>query len=175
MPFEIAKDSFVGPAGSLPMAPDDEVIRKLAMLIEGEGGACTRVVAARRHGFSRQRYFQLRDAYLAKGSAALHSEKRGPKRHYRRSTEVICQAIRHRFLDPDATCEVITQKLRQTGFKISKRSVDRIFSEFGLQKKTLSVPARPSRGQGRNASYASDGAPRTRRPEKSGAQRPPTA
>jgi len=38
------------------------------------------------------------------------------------------------------------QKLRQAGLRISKRSVDRIFAEFGLQKKTLPVPARPHAG-----------------------------
>jgi hypothetical protein len=37
------------------------------------------------------------------------------------------------------------------------------------------VPTRPSRGQGRNASHATGGAPRTCRPKKSGARRPPTA
>ena len=65
-----------------------------------------------------------------------------PKRNYRRSKEVVCQAIRHRFLDPDASSDVIAQKLRQCGLQISKRSVDRIFAECGLQKKTLQVPAR---------------------------------
>ena len=37
--------------------------------------------------------------------------------------------------------DVIAQKLQQTGFRISVRSVDRIFEEYGLQKKTLQVPA----------------------------------
>jgi hypothetical protein len=32
--------------------------------------------------------------------------------------------------------------LRQAGFPISKRSVDRVLAQFGLQKKTLSMPAR---------------------------------
>jgi hypothetical protein len=49
------------------------------------------------------------------------------------------QVIRHRFLDPQASPDVIAQKLRQTGFEISTRSVERVISEYGLQKKTLSV------------------------------------
>ena len=50
--------------------------------------------------------------------------------------------IRHRFLDPDASAEVIAQKLCQSGWEISIRSVQRVIEEFGLQKKTLSDTAR---------------------------------
>ena len=37
--------------------------------------------------------------------------------------------------------DVIAQKLRQTGFPISTRSVERVIGDFGLQKKTLSMPS----------------------------------
>ena len=70
---------------------------------------------------------------------ALQSQKRGPKTHYRRTAEVVRQVIRHRFLDPDASPEVIAQKLCQSGWEISIRSVQRVIEEYGLQKKTLSV------------------------------------
>jgi transposase len=141
--FDLRTSRFVGPGGFLDVAPDDEIIRKFAMLLEGE---CTRAgpkAAAERFGLSRQRYFQLRAAFLERGALGLHSQRRGPKSHYRRSREAVCQAIRHRLLDPEASSAVIAQKLRQCGVRISKRSVDRIFADFGLQKKTLSVPARP--------------------------------
>jgi hypothetical protein len=52
---------------------------------------------------------------------------------------VVRQVIRHRFLDPDATPEVIAQKLCQSGWEISIRSVQRVIEAYGLQKKTLSV------------------------------------
>jgi hypothetical protein len=141
--FDVARRTFLGPGGSLPAPADDEVSLKLAMLIEGECGRASRKRAAERYGFSRQRYFQLRAVFRDKGVMGLASGKRGPKTNYRRSGEVLCQAIRHRFLDPEASSEVIAQKLRQCGFTISKRSVDRIFSDYGLQKKTLQVSARP--------------------------------
>ena len=139
MQYDRATDAFVGSGGALPVLEDDEVSRKLAMLIEGECELGP-IKAVKKFGYSRQRYFQLRKAFLEKGAIALMSRPRGPKTNYRRSSEVVCQAIRHRFLDPDASSEVIAQKLRQCGFKISKRSVDRIFSEFGLQKKTVQMP-----------------------------------
>ena len=138
--YDLAEEAFVGPGGRLPVLGDDEVTRKLAMLIEGECSKLGPAKAAKKFGFSRQRYFQLRTAFCDQGARGLMSQKRGPKTRYRRSGEVLCQAIRHRFLDPDASSDVIAQKLRQSGFQISKRSVDRIFAEYGLQKKTLQVP-----------------------------------
>lgn len=140
--FDIANNTFVGPGGSLSLAADDEITRKLAMLIEGECGKAGPKQAAERFGYSRQRYFQLRTAYAQKGAQGLKNLPRGPKRHYRRSPEAVCQAIRHRFLDPDASSDVVAQKLRQAGLPISKRSVDRIFADYGLQKKTLPVSSR---------------------------------
>ena len=137
--YDARKSAFVGPSGSLLVLPSDEVSRKLAMLVEGECGELGPSQAAEKFRFSRQRYFQLRLAFHEHGALGLVSQKRGPKTNYRRTDELVCQAIRHRFLDPDASSDVIAQKLRQCGFKISKRSVDRIFAEFGLQKKTLQM------------------------------------
>jgi transposase len=137
--YDLANTTFVGPGGSLPVPSDDEVSRKLAMLLEGECGELGPSQAAAKFGLSRQRYFQLRAAFHEKGALGLMSAKRGPKTNYRRTSELVCQTIRHRFLDPEASSAVIAQKLRQCGFKISKRSVDRIFNEFGLQKKTLQM------------------------------------
>ena len=82
----------------------------------------------------------MRAAFGLRGAASLLSGKRGPKTHYRRTAEVVRQAIRHRFLDPDASAEVIAQKLSQNGWEISIRSVQRVIEEFGVQKKTLPLP-----------------------------------
>lgn len=53
----------------------------------------------------------------------------------RRTPDVNREIVRHRFLDPDASAEVIAQKIRQTGLDISTRSVTRVLDDFGLQKK----------------------------------------
>jgi transposase len=139
MRFDMDSKLIVGERGSLVVSESDEITRKLAMLIEGECEGLGPLQAAAKFGFSKQRYFQLRDAFQEHGAKALLSKVRGPKTHYRRTDEVIRQVIRHRFLDPDASTEVIAQKLRQTGFAISTRSVERVIAEFGLQKKTLSM------------------------------------
>jgi hypothetical protein len=139
--FDPKKQALVGAGGLLSVRADDEITRKLSMLIEGECEGLGPIQAAAKFGFSKQRYFQLRAAFAAQGAQALESLKRGPKTHYRRTAEVVRQVIRHRFLDPDASPEVIAQKLTQSGRAISIRSVQRVIEEYGLQKKTLSVPA----------------------------------
>jgi len=126
-----------GPFGSLPLGDDDEISRKLSMLIEGECEGLGPLKAAEKYGFSKQRYFQLREAFLQQGAPAMLSKLRGPKTQYRRTGELVRQVIRHRFLDPEASASVIAQKLRQSGFEISTRSVERVIADFGLQKKTL--------------------------------------
>jgi len=138
MRFAMRKHAIIGEHGILPVPADDEISRKLAMLVEGECEGLGPIKAAEKYGYTKQRYFQLRKAYEKEGALGLLSRARGPKTNYRRTGEVERQVIRHRFLDPDASAAVIAQKLRQTGFVISTRSVERVISEYGLQKKTLS-------------------------------------
>jgi len=137
--FDLKNHALVGEGGLLPVSANDEITRKLSMLIEGECEGLGPSQAAQKFGFSKQRYFQLRAAFAEQGALALQSQKRGPKTHYRRTAEVIRQVIRYRFLDPEASAEVIAQKLCQSGWKISIRSVQRVIEGFGLQKKTLPV------------------------------------
>jgi hypothetical protein len=137
--FDPAASLWAGDAGTLAAPATDIITRKLAMLIEGECQLGP-LRAAAKFGFSKQRYFQLRQLFITEGAAALIGQKRGPKRNYRRTGELVRQVIRHRFLDPEASPAVIAQKVRQAGWTISTRSVERVFNEFGLQKKPLSLP-----------------------------------
>lgn len=139
--FDSQENVLQGSGGCLRVAKEDEVSRKLIMLIEGECEGLGPVKAAEKFSYTRQRYFQIRAAYLEQGSAALISKPRGPKRNYRRTAEVQRQVIRHRFLDPQASAQVIAQKLVQSGWKISVRSVERVLADYALQKKTSQVPA----------------------------------
>jgi hypothetical protein len=175
MTVTIKPDAFVGPGGSLTIQDNDELSRKIAMLIEGECQKSGPAAAARKFHYSRQRYFQLRAAYKRNGAAALINKPPGPRRNYRRTDEAVCQTIRHRLLDPEAKVEVIAQKLRQVGFAISTRSVERIFEHFGLQKKTLSVSSRPSSAGAGHIPDPEDKTSRARRSLKPGAGGPGTA
>ena len=161
--FNPKNHTLVGPGGSLSVREDDEITHKLLMLVEGECEASGPLQAAAKFGYSKQRYFQLRNVFRESGALGLRSEKRGPKANYRRTAEVVRQVIRHRFLDGDASPEVIAQKLRQSGCVISTRSVERVFTEYGLQKKTPQVPSARGARKGRSPGYKRSGPERRRR------------
>jgi hypothetical protein len=156
--FDPGEHAVVGPGGCLTVPKNDEIARKLLMLIEGECGGAGPIQAAKKFNYSKQRYFQLRAAFQKQGSAGLQSRKRGPKTNYRRTPEVVMQVIRHRFLDPQASPAVIAQKLRQNGWSIGLRSVERIIADYALQKKTPQVSPNTAAGKNRNARYSKTGA-----------------
>jgi len=147
--FNLKKSSLEGTTGALAVPKSDEVTRKLLMLIEGECEGLGPVAAAEKYGYTKQRYFQLRKRFAEQGAVGLASKTRGPKTNYRRTGEIVRQVIRHRFLDAESSPEVIQQKLRQTGMKLSIRSVQRVIADYGLQKKTLQVPPPVRRKRGK--------------------------
>jgi hypothetical protein len=91
--------------------------------------------AAEKHGYTKQRFFQVLHDYIEGGIEALKDKKKGPQRKYVRTEVIENQIIRYRFLDPDANSKVIAQKLRQIGYNVSQRSIERTITEKGLQKK----------------------------------------
>jgi hypothetical protein len=139
--------SLLGPKGSIAVKDDDEITLKLAMLFEGQCEGLGPGKAAEKFGYTRQRYHQILRQFMDKGAEGLKSLKPGPKGNYRRTDEVVRQVIRYRFLDPKMSPEVIAQRLNQNGFPIAIRSVERVISEYGLQKKTssMSSPKRTNR------------------------------
>lgn len=126
-----------GSAGSLLIAPSDQQARRFLMLVQGQCLEDNIATVAQKYGFCRQRYYQLLQDFQEGGLQALEPQKTGPKSNYRRTEQLVLQVMRHKFLDPEASPEVITQKLRQTHFPISLRSVQRVIADLGLQKKTL--------------------------------------
>jgi hypothetical protein len=116
--------------------PKDSVSMKLSMLIEGH---CTVGVheSIRKYGYTEQRYYQLLQKYQDGGAQALIDKKPGSDKQPVRTKEIVNQIIRLRFLDPFSSADVIAQKLKQLGHKVSKRSVERTITEYGLQKKHM--------------------------------------
>ena len=135
--FDPKTHQVIGPAGALPVAASDQQAARFLMLLEGECLESNITAVAQHYGFSRPRYYQLLQNYKSGGLPALEPQRTGPKSNYRRTDQAVRQVLRHRFLDPNASPEVITQKLCQTHFPISLRSVHRIIADYGVQKKTL--------------------------------------
>ncbi|MDP3433046.1 MAG: hypothetical protein Q8T04_08805 [Bacteroidota bacterium] len=116
--------------------PKDSLSMKLSMLIEGH---CTIGVqeAIKKYGYTEQRYYQLLLKYQEGGAQALIDNKPGSDKQPVRTKDIVNQIIRLRFLDPFSSAGVIAQKLNQIGHKVSKRSVERTITEYGLQKKRM--------------------------------------
>ncbi len=125
---------------------NDSLAIKVAMLIEGH---CTIGVheSVKKYGYTEQRYYQLLDKYQQEGSYGLIDKKTGSSKKPIRTNEVVNQIIRLRFLDPFASAEVLSQKLNQIGYKVSKRSVERTITEYGLKKNTCSEPRKREEAQ----------------------------
>jgi hypothetical protein len=121
--------------GKLNISLNDKPTIKLLMLLEGTYGIGVEK-SIQKYGFSEQRYYQLKKAFMERGSDALVDLKRGPRRNHVRSGDVDKLIIRMRYLDPGSGAAVIAQKLNQQGIDISVRSVERTITEYGLQKKT---------------------------------------
>ena len=75
--------SLHGPAGSLAVREDDEITLKLAMLVEGQCEGLGYTDAAKKFGYTRQRYYQILEQFKKYGAEGLKSHKTGPKSHYR--------------------------------------------------------------------------------------------
>jgi transposase len=116
--------------------PNDSLSMKLSMLFEGH---CTIGVqeAIKKYGYTEQRYYQLLANYQEGGAQALIDNKPGSDKQPVRTKDVVNQIIRLRFLDPFSSAGVIAQKLNQMGHKVSRRSVERTITEYGLQKKRM--------------------------------------
>ena len=77
--FDLKKHALVGPGGLLEVPAEDEITRKLSMLIEGECEGLGPLQAAQKFGFSKQRYFQLRAAFAEQGAMALAKSETRPQ------------------------------------------------------------------------------------------------
>lgn len=115
---------------------NDALGKKMAMLFEGQ---CTIGVkaACEKYNYTEVRYYQLLKLFNEHGAIALVDKKRGSDKQPVRTKEVTNQIIRYRFMDPLSSTDVIAQKLKQAGYNVSKRSVERTITEFGLQKKHI--------------------------------------
>jgi transposase len=118
----------------LNIRADDVASLKMMMLIEGTFGKGVKH-SIEKYEYTEQRYYQILKEFRKRGSSALIDKKRGPREASVRKETVVQQIIRYRFLDPESSPKVIAQKLKQTGFSISIRSVERTIQEYGLSKK----------------------------------------
>jgi len=139
-----------GPNGILAITGSDPVAYKMAMIIEYFKGGISPEDLAKKYGYTREHVYFLLRKFKKEGSVGLLDKVRGRKSNTVRNEVIENQIIRHRFLDPEASAQVIAQKMNQSGYKISIRSVERTITEKGLQKKTLRMRSGKRKDYGSN-------------------------
>ena len=122
---------------SIDISTNDPLAWKMAMLLEAAFSKGTSSIEdiATKYGYTREYFYQVLQKFKEHGSEGLRNKSPGPKKNYKRTEVVTKQILRQRFLDPQANCGVIAQKLKQVGYDVSQRSVERTIHEYGLQKK----------------------------------------
>jgi len=122
---------------TLEITDQDPLLWKLSMIMEAVHNPDKPIEEiASKYGYTRGHFYEIVKKLKKEGPKAFIEKKStGPKTNYRRTEELTRQVIQHRFLDPDASCEVIAQKLKQTGYNVSQRSVERVVNQYGLQKR----------------------------------------
>ncbi len=128
------RSRLAGPGGYLDLQPEDTATIRLVMLYEGECLGAGAAKAAANFGYTRQGYYKVLQQFSAEGAAAFF-RRPGPQSNYRRTDEVVRTVIAYRFQHPDSTSTEIVRHLLDRGLKVSKRSVERIVTEYGLQRR----------------------------------------
>src|SRR4030042_1724684 len=139
-----------GPNGILSIYGSDPVAYKIAMIVEYFKGGISPEDIAKKYGYTREHVYFILRKFKKEGSVGLLDKVRGRKNNTVRNEVIENQIIRHRFLDPEASAQVIAQKMNQSGYKISVRSVERTITEKGLQKKTLRMQSGKRKDHGSN-------------------------
>lgn len=129
--------TIAAPHGTLNIQAEDEVALKLALLFEGLHREGSLEAVTTKYGYTREYFYELLDRFNRQGSAGLCARKTGPKTARVRNQAVVKRIILHRFQDPEVSVAVIAQRLRQQGYRVTIRSIERTITEYGLQKKTL--------------------------------------
>ena len=143
-----ATKAIKGPAGSLPLRPDDEAAVDLAMLIEGETSGRPLGAILEEFGRSRSTYYEKLKRFREQGVAGLLARPPGPRSAWRRPLEVVRFIVTARLRDPERSAADIAEDLGRLGHSVSVRSVERTLSQFGLTHPHRSDPRAASRPRG---------------------------
>jgi hypothetical protein len=117
---------------------EDKALVKFMMIYEGECQIGVKE-SIKKYNYSEQQYYKILKNYNHKGLEGLYNKKPGVQENTKRDKELVNQIVRMRYLDPFQSASVIAQKINQLGYKTSTRSVERVITEFGLQKKLMSL------------------------------------
>ncbi len=124
---------FEGPQGHFMVEAKDREALDLLMLYEGETSDISITELCRQYGYkSTESYYHKLSAFQKEGMKGLWRSRRGPRTNYRRTDEAVQRAIALRFEFPEKNAAEIQKMLQAEGFSLSVRSVERIFTSYGI-------------------------------------------
>jgi transposase len=127
---------FEGPQGHFVVEYQDREALDLLMLYEGETTDIAITELCRQYGYqSTESYYHKLKAFQKQGMKGLRRTRRGPRTNYRRTDEAVKRAIALRFEFPEDNAEQIQKRLHELGHRLSLRSVERIFGDYGIALK----------------------------------------
>jgi transposase len=127
---------FSGPAGALPIRPDDDAATDLLMLIEGETSGRPLEEVLEKYGRARSTYYEKLKRFRDEGVEGLLARPPGPRAPWRRPLEVVRYVVTTRLRHPDRSAAAVADELARLGHRVSVRSVERTLSHFGLTRST---------------------------------------
>jgi len=118
--------------------PEDKVQVKYEMLRHREVEAGGLVESCRQFGFTRESYRHIRERFLTEGMPGLFERKRGRRGALKVKDEVRAFVLNERVREPALSPEEVSRRcFQQTGVKISRRTIYRIWVQREADKKKL--------------------------------------
>lgn len=116
--------------------PEDKVQVKYEMLRHREVEAGGLLESCRQFGFTRESYRHIRERFVAEGMSGLFERKRGRRGALKVKDEVRTFLLNERVREPGLSPEEVSRRcFQQTGVKISRRTIYRVWGQEEPAKK----------------------------------------
>jgi len=121
---------------------DDKLQAKYEMLRSHEADGLPVSRTAELFGYTRQAYYQIRQAFDEQGMAGLLDKKRGRRGPVKCTPEVVAFLVRQKQADPELSGRELAEQLEQErGVVVHRRTVEKIVAGLGRPRRHKKKPA----------------------------------
>lgn len=123
--------------------PEDKAQVRYEMLREAETTDKTVEETARKYGYSRARYYVYKRRFEKEGLLGLFDKKRGPKEPHKVKGKLWEKIVELR--SEEKNIYRITDELKEMGYEVSAKSVERVVNAEGMRLKKTTQGERGGR------------------------------
>jgi len=121
---------------------DDKLQVKYEMLRSHEADGLPVSRTAELFGYTRQAYYQIRQAFDEQGMAGLLDKKRGRRGPVKCTPEVVAFLVRQKQANPELSGRELAEQLEQErGVVVHRRTVEKIVAGLGRPRRRKKKPA----------------------------------